>query len=478
MRSWTLCLAIITTALCAGEPAKAPAASPDDKPLQAAAVLQDAPGLYGAQLLGDLDRPVGEAIKLQKLSMAARVNAKGQLELDEKADGRFRQIDKQELITVSLKDGSKSQSIKLRIHKREDGTWVYRNITQLLLQIGNEQFPVIDANANGAYNEPGVDGITWQGEGYAFPLPAAEERWCSATCDFAGLQMGPWGEQAAVKGRPLTTTVAAALPVLKGTNEERVKLGLTPRPEDLKLSSDLQKHCAYMVANGTLQHEETKGKPGYTPEGAASGPRSILSMGTPAEAVAFRMVQTYFHRQDVVRPGTLAFGVGYEGRYGGIDGRTNMAKASPNWWPVLCPVPGQKGLPVSYAKEAPDATPGDNDAGYPITAYFGTNKLKLVAHTLKVAGPAQPGGPGPLPVAAPPGPAAGESAECYEYDPKTGANANFTGFQHCVCIIAKDPLKPSTEYEVMLNVDVDGKPWTKTWRFSTGAAAGRPTRRR
>jgi hypothetical protein len=449
--------------------------------MQVVVVAQDAAGLYGAQLLGDLDRPVGDAIKIQKLSMAARVNAKGQLELDEKADGRFRCIDKQDLITVSLKgEGSKTQSLKLHISKREDGTWAYRNVTQLLMQIGSEQFVVIDANGNGAYNEPGVDGIAWQGEGYLFPLPAAEERWCSATCEFSGLQMGPWGEQPAVKGRPLATTSATALPVLKGTNEERVKLGLAPRPEDLKLSADLQKHCAYMAANGTLVHEEAKGKPGYTPEGAASGPRSILSMGTPADAVAIRMVQTYFHRQDVVRPNTLAFGVGYEGRYGGIDGRTNVCKAPANYWPVLCPVPGQKGLALNYAKEAPDATPGDNDAGYPVTAYFGTNKLKLVAHSLKVAGPAPQGGSGPAPVAsASTGPAKGESVECYVFDPKTGANASFTSYQNCVCIIAKDPLKPSTEYEVMLNVEVDGKPWTKTWRFSTGASAGgRPNRPR
>lgn len=42
---------------------------------------------------------------------------------------------------------------------------------------------------------------------------------------------------------------------------------------------------------------------------------------------AFSRSSTYFRRQEVIRPETLAFGVGYEGSYGGIDGRSVMGKA-------------------------------------------------------------------------------------------------------------------------------------------------------
>jgi len=184
------------------------------------------------------------------------------------------------------------------------------------------------------------------------------------------------------------------------------------------------------------------------------------------------MVQTYFHRQDVLRPETQAFGVGYEGAFGGIDGRSNMAQAPAHTWPVLCPVPGQTGVGTHYGKESPDACPGNNNAGYPITVYFGTDKLKLVSHSLKEVGPASAQAtPGrPLPAGA-------ASIDCYPYDPDQGANKDFTRYQHCVCIISKEALKANIEYEVTLKVDVDGKPWTKTWRFSTNQAVARTSRR-
>src|SRR6185436_14032415 len=96
------------------------------------------------------------------------------------------------------------------------------------------------------------------------------------------------------------------------------------------------------------------------------------------------MVGTYFHRQDVIRPSTMAFGVGAEGAFTGIDGRSNMGQAPAHYWPVLCPVPGQTGVGTNYGKEAPDACPGDNAAGYPITVYFGTSNLKLKESSLKM----------------------------------------------------------------------------------------------
>src|SRR6185436_18820062 len=142
--------------------------------------------------------------------------------------------------------------------------------------------------------------------------------------------------------------------------------------------------------------------------------------------VAAGMVMTYFHRQDVLRPNTVAFGVGYEGRFGGIDGRTNLSKPTDKSFPVVCPVPGQTGVGLRYGKEAPDACPGDNAAGFPITVYFNTSKLKLTGHSLKAIGPAST--PGQPEKAMPKGagaPAVGEEIDCYEYDPATGASSGF-----------------------------------------------------
>jgi hypothetical protein len=274
--------------------------------------------------------------------------------------------------------------------------------------------------------------------------------------DFTGLEFESCGEAAVVLGRPLATSNPAALPVLQGVNEERAEIGLTPRPEDPKLSEDLQKHCRYMAMNNLLAHPEEKGKPGYSPEGHEAGMRSILSRGTPSERVAAGMVSTYFHRQDVLRPDTLAFGVGYEGNFGGIDGRTKMGDPKSVLWPVLCPVPDQTGVPLRFAREAPDPIPGDEAAGFPITVYFGTAALQLKSHALKAVS-----GPGVVPSKA------GMPVECYAFDPSSGTEPGMTRYQKVVAIIPKDPLQPNVEYEVTFEVDVAGKPWSRTWRFNT-----------
>jgi hypothetical protein len=440
--------------------------STPDKPLKIVMVPQDAPTHYDAQLLGELDRPAGDGVTIGAEKRETKVDDKGRLEIDVKGDGKFRALSgKREIVTFALQgDGDKPKTLnaKFEFRKTEKGDWVVRNLTQLAVQIGTEQFVVVDANANGIYNEPRVDGLAWAGNTWLFPLPSPEERWCSATMDFVGLEFGPVGDAAKVTGRPLATTVPEALGVLKGVNEERVKLGLTPRPEDVKLSAELQKHCKYMAANNILTHPEEKGKPGYSEEGNAAGLRSILGRGMGADTMALGMVNTYFHRQDVIRPQALAFGVGYEGTFGGIDGRSSLGKAPPQYWPVLCPVPGQANLSLNYGKEAPDACPGDNAAGYPITVYWGTSRLKLTSSSLKAIGPAGAPAP-PLPKGA-----VLPAVDCYLYDPQQGAEAGFTKYQQCVCLIPKDPLKPSTTYEVSMEVEVDGKPWQKTWRFSTG----------
>ena len=63
----------------------------------------------------------------------------------------------------------------------DEGKWVYRNLTQLHVVIGAEQFIIVDANGNGSYNDAGADGMAWEGRAWLFPLPAESERWPSTT---------------------------------------------------------------------------------------------------------------------------------------------------------------------------------------------------------------------------------------------------------------------------------------------------------
>jgi hypothetical protein len=470
-----LALAAVALAASAGG-APAPGSAPDApaadfKPLRAVVIPEAAPGLYSMQGSAPLDAPVGDAIRIGGLTVPAQAGEQGVLKLDLRASGSFSTYRSDQAVALTLQREGSTRAFQARLFLRKgpDGSWTYRNVTQLAVRVEDEQLVVVDANGNGLYNEPGVDAMGLRGGTYLFPLPGPEERWCTTKREVTGLSLGPWGEELKISGRPLATKHASALPVLQGVIEERLKIGLTPRPEDPGLSDELQKHCGYMSANDTLTHPEEKGKPGYTPEGHEAGMRSILSAGSPAERVAFGMVVTYFHRIDVTRPDTLLFGVGYAGRYGGIDGRAGMGKSPrQTLWPVLCPAPGQTDVPLVYGKEAPDATPGDPAAGYPVTVQFHTGKLKLTGHALRVATPGTP--PGGTQKTGAPG------IPCYPFDPETGASNGMTGFLRCVCVIPKDPLQSGTEYEVTIEADVEGKPWSRTWRFTTGSGGERRRR--
>ncbi|HYG76109.1 MAG TPA: hypothetical protein VEK08_13975, partial [Planctomycetota bacterium] len=68
---------LISCPLFAAAPGAAPVPAGEDKPLRVAVVAQDAPGYYSAQLLGDMDRPVGNGIKMMGITIPARLDAKG-----------------------------------------------------------------------------------------------------------------------------------------------------------------------------------------------------------------------------------------------------------------------------------------------------------------------------------------------------------------------------------------------------------------
>jgi hypothetical protein len=436
-----LCLHVVTAA--------------EDRAISAKASLDTAQANYRSQVLGDLDHPIGDSIVVLGKSIPVRHGTKGELELDSVGNGKFTSYAKSQVVQVvtelTEEDGKPAKTVKLYLFldRHPEAAWTYRNASQLTIVLGKERLAIVDVNGDGAFNSPGIDGMTWAGHEWLFPLPAPSERFCTDSLNLALLSMGKTGDRLVLQGRPLSTTLASTLPILTSVNQERIRLGLTPRPEDAALSVDLQKHCVYMNLNHKISHPEEASKPGYSPEGHAAGLRSILSYSTPAEQIAAMMVATYFHRQDVIRPNTLAFGLGIDGGFGGIDGRTTLASVNGFRWPVLCPVPDQTKVPLAYYKETPDATPGDAHAGFPLTAYFGRGKPTLVSHQLVAAN-------------APKAPIA-----CYTFDHKTGASPEFSGFQNCVCLIPKEALKPATLYSVAMAVDHEGKRWERAWCFTT-----------
>jgi len=436
---------------------------------------------YFTQMLGTLDQPVGSELKLPGLIIPTAVDEKGALRLT---------LGENNVRTISGKSGTAHFSLKneqgrsfrvgLLFQKTEERGWTVRNLTTLHITPGKDEtdtFVIVDANANGVYNEVGVDGVVWKGYIGVFPLPGAGEVWCTPNLEIHELKMGPWGEECEIRGRAISTLTAGGRRVLAGVNQERMKLGLPTRPEDPELSKAAQAHTHYMALNDTLTHPEDPNKPGYSKEGHESGMRSILAMGHPPELAAFGHICTLYHRIDVIHANTRAFGVAAEnsktGRpYSTIDGRTNRGPDNPAWYPILCPRPEQENVPTHFNLESPDPIKGDREAGFPITASFATQNLQLLSHSLRLvedlsrskdAKTAKKGKKGDE--------EGNESIECYTF--QAGADT-FMSMGRMVALIAKDPLRPHAVYEVSMKVSVDGKEWARTWRFTTQAPMLRP----
>jgi hypothetical protein len=442
-------LACTAAVAAAATPASAPA---NDRPIPLTLRAERAQAMYQVQGGATVDHPIGEALVLGGERFPARVTDQGHLEIDLARDGKPKPV-RPGPLTVTLGKPEDKRRAKLEIYvvHGADQTWTYRTITQLSGQLGDEPIAVIDVDGDGVFNEPGVDGISLGGRDYAFPLPAGDEHWCTGKLIVTGLSFGAMGEQPKLVGRPLATTVSDTLAELLAINVERLKVGLTPRPENPALSAPLQKHCKYLVTLGKLSHPEEPGKAGYSPEGHEAGMNSILGMGRPPEGVAANMVATFYHRQDVVRPDTRAFGVGYEGTMAGIDGRRDLgARAT---WPILVPAPDQSEVPTHFNQENPDPIGGDQAAGYPITVYFGSGGLRLTAWKLEQLDKAGP-----------------KAVDCYVFDSTKGGNVQFNGYQRVVGLIAKEPLADAAVYRVSMTVDGAGGAWTKTWQFSTVGA--------
>lgn len=134
---------------------------------------------------------------------------------------------------------------------------------------------------------------------------------------------------------------------LTSVNHFRAQAGVGPVSENAGLNAPAAAHSCYMVANG-ISHDETPGKPGYTPEGAASGMRSNVAVSSSPTATDRSFVELWmaapYHAIGVLRPGTTSMSYGScrnpdssPWRSGAtldvVAGMTGAAVTSPIVWP-------------------------------------------------------------------------------------------------------------------------------------------------
>jgi len=251
---------------------------------------------------------------------------------------------------------------------------------------------------------------------------------------------------------------------LRMLNRLRRSAGLPPVPLDAERSKACFSHAHYLGRNvpnnpALNWNEEKADLPGYTKEGATlARTASIQGGGGAFEAVA-GLTDSLISRQQLLDPRLHDLGLGYTPlSMGGwvwvIDlhctGRSETSKE------YFYPAPDQENVPVNYPpNEVPSPIPARSGeerrnegrlAGYAITVLFGP-RVGVTAATAKLVDDK------------------GQEVDGWLSTPEKPAIAGYP--QTSLCFLPKMPLRPGTHYTATFQAEVDGKPWRRTWSFTT-----------
>jgi hypothetical protein len=144
------------------------------------------------------------------------------------------------------------------------------------------------------------------------------------------------------------------------------------------------KHAVYCAANGVLEHEETPGRPYYSPEGSRAGISSIGSRTGSVAAGVDDFLNTLLHRMPLIDPRICTIGIGFHQSYLWIHYMTEPRRAWAGQGPVVFPWPGGHWGFGAFATEMPDPRPhGVHGVGLPITcAFYGGEEVTQSASRL------------------------------------------------------------------------------------------------
>lgn len=252
-----------------------------------------------------------------------------------------------------------------------------------------------------------------------------------------------------------------AAAALERVNHHRKLAGLDPVVLDPAISKGCAAHAEYLVKNagqsstqGLGAHNEDPKLPGYTKEGERAGHASDIFFGKEGAEAVEGWMATLFHRVPVLEPYLRKIGYGSAKDSKGdvtvvldVLSGTGSGKRIPL---IAYPADKQKDVPLEFGGEIPDPVPdaSDKHVGYPVTVSFSDGPPVKEAQALLKTD-------------------AGKTVEFWMSTPEKPANATYQ--RNTICLMSKQPLEPGTTYTVTVAAKLGGKPWTRTWTFTTRA---------
>ncbi len=265
-------------------------------------------------------------------------------------------------------------------------------------------------------------------------------------------------------------------------NYRREQVGLPPLAARDPLNTVAQNHTAYMLANATLTHDETSGKPGYT--GATPNERiqaayptnataevvaganrwtsvanAQLSM-SPKDALVSDLVNAPFHRAALLGSyGSAGSGfaesVGPNGSgtsasyYQTID-LADASKGGSDNQMVAYPFNGQADVPASWVNtESPNPAPGyeGKTVGYPVSLQAINTSLQFDADNFVITD------------------AQGNNVSCLKVDSRSsGLSSAARGLAICTPVA---PLASQQRHTVRVTGRLGSQPVDLSWSFTT-----------
>jgi uncharacterized protein YkwD len=397
-----------------------------------AAILQIAGLLLAPSAAADKDLRTSGKIPVK--ATAAKVNSKFEVQKDEwvelEVQGQWRMSDKQDYVGVLG---------HMRLNKINN----LGSLGALIVQIGNaapfaltEDVP-FQAPATGVVQLwPNRQGFTsWKADGELTVIIRA-------------------GEALKAKKGEVSPEVRRTLATI---NQARKACGLEETKLSDKLSVGCQKHARYLIANagnplvaGLKVHEEHKELKEYSEEGAKSAPAAVIHSMPPSVA-AKEWLASLYHRVPLLDPALQEVGVGYaqqNGDWACVVDTLNGTYGKKSKDMVFYPEDGQANVEQKFGNEIPVPMPAEHkgDAGFPITIQF-TRGQKVTNVEMKLTGL--------------------KDAEVPIYLSTPEKPATSFPQQNTVCAIPRQPLARAMTYTAVLNCLVEGKPFTRTWRFTT-----------
>lgn len=248
-------------------------------------------------------------------------------------------------------------------------------------------------------------------------------------------------------------------------NEERARCGFGRLAQNTKLDYAAKMHGLYLAANQVVTHDEDPTKPAfYAADPGARAMKAGYGSGA-AEAVApertsdlsiRKLLAGPYHATGILSSSFLDVGLAYTPFFLNystlvVDLGVQSGKTPPRVTDVRTyPCEGTVGALNSVGGESPSPFPGESNPiwGQPVIVH---GDVSLRVTSASIIGPA-----GPVAIKVIYGD--GQSVDPAGY------------FKYGSAAIIPAPLAPSTIYTVTVNGTNKGQPFTRTFRFQTGAA--------